>query len=305
MDDSNFEGQYIYKKSTGKQTLPHSKIVKGDLTYELLGTLDPKDQRELEAQYPLAAKHGLLPSGKVVLGKGNFGKIRLARRQAKQPDSLEETSEIVAFKKQHYRNKAIAEFKNGVGIAPHPNVVRTLDILITQDKIPYIALEYFPSHDGDEEQKRMRDRLKDPEDAAAAREELKPKSAQMLDGLIHVQDQGNPGHDVKPGNFLFGVGGTVKLCDFGIVDYDQESVESKLGMTLLHLSGEDPQKKTFRVFDRNGAALDLKASELALARDGIDPNRLGDGFDGVVAALVIGRPLKEVRAFPYYATPPR
>ncbi len=107
---------------------------------------------------------------------------------------------------QRTRDRVLREARLAAQLNAHPRVITVYDVRVDEGDI-WLVMEYLPSRSLGE-LLRTQGRL-DP--TAAAR-----IGAQIADALDAAHARAIEHRDVKPGNVLIGVDGTVKLADFGI-----------------------------------------------------------------------------------------
>jgi eukaryotic-like serine/threonine-protein kinase len=156
------------------------------------------------ANKPLGRKYRLLEC----LGDGTHGWVWRAERLSDHA--------IVAVKipKQLSReDRALAEGKELIGVAPHPNVIRILDMgRVPPEKEWYaIEMEYFPSESLAQKLEHRTHHF------GNTYQRLFRIYAQVLDAVAHLASLPTPiSHgDIKPHNILVGQDDLIKLTDFG------------------------------------------------------------------------------------------
>jgi hypothetical protein len=159
------------------------------------------------------------------LGSGGSGSVWLARD--------EQTGLDVALKIVPREGKAGARADREAEAAArlrHPTCLRSYAFGRERDHV-YIAYEYAPG-------RTFREALRARELTDA---EAIEACAQVLDGLAHAHGRGVVHRDVKPANVLVGVGGSVKLLDFGLAAFAEAETLTAVGDvpgTLAYISPE-------------------------------------------------------------------
>ena len=108
-----------------------------------------------------------------------------------------------ADEKNNTFDRFLQEYQIIAGIA-HPNVVRIYDLGVADDHA-YITMEYFPAGD-------LRTRIRRGLDIPNAGHMLR----QMCEALGAIHSVGVLHRDLKPGNVMLRVDGTIVLIDFGL-----------------------------------------------------------------------------------------
>jgi serine/threonine-protein kinase len=101
----------------------------------------------------------------------------------------------------------------------HPNVVSVYDVGEEEDGRPYIVMELV---DGET----LAERGRVPPDEARA------LTLQAARGLAHAHEAGLIHRDIKPGNLLVRVDGTIKIADFGIARAAETTALTQAGTVL-------------------------------------------------------------------------
>lgn len=104
----------------------------------------------------------------------------------------------------------------------HENVVRLLAINHTEDRIPYIVLEYV-------EGRSLREHVK----RGVSEDEVRKIAYQIALALAHAHERGVIHRDLKPENVLVRDDGVVKVVDFGLA----KDLTHHGPTTLGHLGG--------------------------------------------------------------------
>lgn len=118
----------------------------------------------------------------------------------------------------------------GLAALEHPNLVQVFDVF--QQNLPYYSMEFVESED-----------LKVILEREGRLEE--PAAVRILEavcaGLGHAHDHGVTHRDVKPSNVLVLTDGAVKVIDFGVAKFDDETEMTITGQVLgtpLYMSPE-------------------------------------------------------------------
>jgi eukaryotic-like serine/threonine-protein kinase len=201
------------------------------------------------------------------LGDGAMAKVFLARDG--------ELNRLVAVKvldeqlaaDESFRARFSREARVAAGLS-HPNVVTVFDVG-EADGQPYIVMEYV-------EGRTLDDRLR--EEGALRPDEVERLGRQVCAGLEHAHEHGLVHRDLKPGNLIERVDGTVKIADFGIARAAEETELTEVGTiigTAAYLAPEQaeggvvtPQTDLF--------ALGLVLYELLAARRPWEVEKLPD-----------------------------
>ncbi len=201
------------------------------------------------------------------LGDGAMAKVFLARDG--------ELNRLVAVKvldeqlaaDETFRARFSRESRVAAGLS-HPNVVTVFDVG-EADGLPFIVMEYV---DG----RTLDDRIR--EEGPLPPDEVARLGRQVCAGLEHAHEHGLVHRDLKPGNLIERVDGTVKIGDFGIARAAEETELTEAGTilgTAAYLAPEQaeggpvtPQTDLF--------ALGLVLYELLAARRPWEVERLPD-----------------------------
>jgi serine/threonine-protein kinase len=155
------------------------------------------------------------------LGDGAMAKVFLARD--------EELSRLVAVKvldqslaaDESFRARFSREARVAAGLS-HPNIVTVFDVGEAEGQ-PYIVMEYV-------EGRTLDDRLR--AEGALPPDEVERIGRQVCAGLEHAHENGLVHRDLKPGNLIERVDGTVKIADFGIARAAEETELTEAGTIL-------------------------------------------------------------------------
>ncbi len=145
------------------------------------------------------------------IAQGTYGIVFKARGN--------ETGEIVAVKRVKMGNE---EGKEGFPVTAlretnillslnHPNIVRVKEMVMgsTPDKV-YMVMEHFET----DLKSLMQNRLKQGDHFITA--EVKCLMQQLLSGVAHLHEHWYIHRDIKSSNLLYGSGGRLAICDFGL-----------------------------------------------------------------------------------------
>src|SRR5579863_4879844 len=138
-----------------------------------------------------------------LLGTGSFGKVYYAERaKTEQPAAVKLFhAELTPEKLKDFLNEAQTVF------LVHPNIVKFFGFNVTNDKIPYIIMEYAPQGS-----LRQRHLYGKPLSLNTVIAYVKP----IVAGLQYAHDQGRVHRDIKPENILVSADGEIWVGDFGI-----------------------------------------------------------------------------------------
>lgn len=174
-----------------------------------------------QAEKLLQGKHKGFFLGKYrlesLLGKGGMSKVYLAehvlmrRRCALKvlpPQRVDDSSYLGRF---HREAQAVAQLD-------HVNIVRAYDV-DQEDEVHFLAMEYV---EGSDLQERVQDQ--GPASLVDAADFIR----QSAEGLAHAHEANMVHRDIKPGNLLVDLGGTVKILDLGLARFFQEGDEESL-----------------------------------------------------------------------------
>lgn len=179
--------------------------------------------------------------------------------------------DIKPKKNRHYsldewRERFIMEARVLAGL-DHPRLISIRDFGETEDGVPYIAMPFIEANlifemgrdEFDPEKQAELDEGKRPRALAPRRAETILR--QLLEGLAALHGAGMVHRDVKPGNVLLTAkqGGTVKLCDFGMVKLPGGSGWSRSGIWIGSLDYMAPEQR------RSAKEVDARADVYAAA----------------------------------------
>jgi eukaryotic-like serine/threonine-protein kinase len=137
------------------------------------------------------------------IGRGGMGDVWLGQRD----DGLYDQKIAIKLIQRHALNRAARAFddeRRFLARLEHPNIARLIDGGVTEDGLPWLAMEYFDGHPIDRASEGLGDR---------ACVGLFIKAA---DAVQHAHSRLIAHADLKPSNILVGPDGRVKLLDFGI-----------------------------------------------------------------------------------------
>lgn len=167
------------------------------------------------------------------LGKGKFGNVYLAREKS----SRYVVALKVLFKKAIRQTNSEHQVRREVEIQTHlrhPNILRMYGYFHDDDRV-YLILEYAPQG---ALYKELLNSKRFPEDRAAN------YIAQLTDALKYCHAKKVIHRDIKPENLLIGIGGQLKMADFGWSVHAPSSRRTTLCGTLDYLSPEMVHGKT-------------------------------------------------------------
>jgi eukaryotic-like serine/threonine-protein kinase len=155
------------------------------------------------------------------LGGGAMAKVLLARdEELDRPVALKVLDERLAVD-ESFRARFSREARFAAGLS-HPNVVTVFDVGET-DGQPFIVTEYV-------EGRTLADRLR--EEGPLPANEVERLAQQICAGLEHAHEHGLVHRDLKPGNLIERVDGTVKIADFGIARAAEATELTEVGTIL-------------------------------------------------------------------------
>jgi serine/threonine protein kinase/tetratricopeptide (TPR) repeat protein len=166
-----------------------------------------------------------------VLGHGGMGTVYLA---ARDDGEFDQTVALKLVRRGlHHDPRAVRRFRDErqtLAALQHPEIARLLDGGVTDDGLPWFAMEYI---DGvpidrycDERRLSIEQRL-----------EL---FVRVCEATSHAHAQGVVHRDIKPNNILVLPDGTPKLLDFGIAKFAQAEagLEAAQAATMMTRTGE-------------------------------------------------------------------
>lgn len=179
-------------------------------------------------------------AGKFMLGKGAFGKVRLARNL--------ETGEFVAVKKFSSRENAMQELKEFAIIGQGKGLATTLGHAHIQQtnkkgqhiEKSYVFLPLSNMGSGVEASQKLQSMKKT--DPAGAEKELNRIAFNYTEHLATLHAKGLVHRDIKPDNYLHSSDGSIKLSDFGFVDQGDDA--SKYSKRYVGTPGFIPPEMT-------------------------------------------------------------
>lgn len=203
-----------------RQTMGVHTIIKSGSShrqYQLLNTLTPEDAVDLSAQHQVSAL------GKLVVGKGAFGKIRFVRDI--------QSREILVAKKTNGNGslrEAACEFKMQQKAASNSEwIMMPRDFIVlpgahSMDAVPlekaYMIMEFTPMGNGRELMRHL----------PTGESPLKLVIAQhMAKGVCDSHNNAIAHCDIKPENFLVMPDGKLRLMDFGLATDLQHNAYEK------------------------------------------------------------------------------
>ena len=115
----------------------------------------------------------------------------------------------------------------------HPNTIRVYDFGVTDDGLPYIAMEFLEGETLKERRKR---------EGVLGHYQILTIFSAVASALVEAHHAGIIHRDLKPDNIFLkqvkGVGEVVKVCDFGIAKLMQDEEDSQRSLTKTgHLVG--------------------------------------------------------------------
>lgn len=188
---------------------------------------------------------------KRVLGQGGMGTVLLAHQEDLKRD--------VALKVIKWRTKAASneelfarfrrEIRTCINFA-HPHVVRIYDCE-WESSSPYLVMEYV-------EGRTLRARVK--AEGPFDGERIASVGLQTLDALAYIHERGVIHRDLKPANLMIRDDGMVKLMDFGLIKFeDQSGFATKQGQVVGSLRYLPPEAIVKESFDHRSDLYQLGA----------------------------------------------
>lgn len=244
-DKKTTDIKHIDKTIDGEKRIPNTLIRCADgKLFELINTLTPEIASELtglgcnikDFNPADSSEEASNKAYKMVLGKGSFGKVRVARDI--------ETGKLVAVKKFMLDPKAdsqtlntteeamseIAQYnligqgnKQLINYIAHAHVAVNREIknpdhnssspLPVHREKSYIFMELVPGVDALDWINHLHGTVENSEEEKAAK--IKNAAKQMLQAVAELHQKGIAHRDIKLDNFLVPKEGPIKLCDFG------------------------------------------------------------------------------------------
>jgi serine/threonine-protein kinase len=156
-----------------------------------------------------------------VLGRGGMAVVYLARDdELDRPVAIKLLAGHLADDTV-FRDRFVREARLAAGLS-HPNIVQIYDAG-EDDGNPYIVMEYVDGRSLADELD-----LDGPLDPGR----VVDLGVQVCAGLEHAHATGLVHRDIKPGNLLLGVSGTVKIADFGIARAAETTRLTQMGSVL-------------------------------------------------------------------------
>lgn len=157
-------------------------------------------------------RDGALPPARIgafrlaeLLGRGGMGEVWLGLRD----DGLYEQRVAIKLIQRHAIARAAAAFddeRRFLARLEHPNIARLIDGGVTEDGLPWLAMEYVDGRPIDEAAQEL---------TLSARIALFIKAA---DAVQYAHSRMIAHADLKPSNILVRADGRIKLLDFGIAE---------------------------------------------------------------------------------------
>ncbi|WP_194905903.1 serine/threonine-protein kinase, partial [Catenulispora rubra] len=185
--------------------------------------------------------------------------VALKRVNLADPDATaDDWAEAVA--------RARVEARIGARLRRHPNVVTVFDVVTEADGMPWLVMDYV-------EGRTLLDQLKT--NGPLHEDEAAKIAGAMLDALQAAHAAGIMHRDIKPGNVLLGVEGSVFLSDFGIAKRLTDTSMTVTGKILASFEYAAPERIEPTLGDPDGTAADLFSLGVTLyeAVEGISPFR--------------------------------
>ena len=163
------------------------------------------------------------------IGRGGMGDVWLGQRD----DGLYDQKIAIKLIQRHALKRAAGAFddeRRFLARLEHPNIARLIDGGVTEDGLPWLAMEYF---DGQ------------PIDVACANLALGERVRLFIkaaDAVQYAHTRLVAHADLKPSNILVGTDGRVKLLDFGIASLIGDGARSPTGSGPLTRDFASPQR---------------------------------------------------------------
>ncbi|KAL0086245.1 kinase-like domain-containing protein [Phycomyces blakesleeanus] len=194
------------------------------------------------------------------LGEGTTAIVMVVRKL----DSDGHSEKLYAIKQFRNRKKAESEkeyMKKLTGefcissTFSHPNIVRTIDLVLDDRKRYCTVMEYCPG--GDLFTSIMADRMTEAEKGCCFK--------QLVQGLAYLHQNGVAHRDIKPENLLLTMDGKIKITDFGVSDVYRFAWE-KDGHKSRGVIGSEPYiaPEAFTEKEYWGAAADVWSAGIVL-----------------------------------------
>jgi serine/threonine-protein kinase len=155
------------------------------------------------------------------LGGGAMAKVFLAHDQELDRWVAVKILDEQLAADESFRARFSREARVAAGLS-HPNVVTVFDVGETDGR-PFIVMEYV-------EGRTLDDRLR--EEGPLPPDEVERLGRQVCAGLEHAHEHGLVHRDLKPGNLIERVDGTVKIADFGIARAAEETELTEVGTII-------------------------------------------------------------------------
>jgi serine/threonine-protein kinase len=201
------------------------------------------------------------------LGGGAMAKVFLAHDEELDRRVAVKVLDEGLAADENFRARFSREARVAAGLS-HPNVVTVFDVG-EADGRPFIVMEYV-------EGRTLDDRLRDEGPLPPA--EVERLGRQVCAGLEHAHEHGLVHRDLKPGNLIERVDGTVKIADFGIARAAEETELTEAGTiigTAAYLAPEQAEGGAVTL-QTDLFALGLVLYELLSARRPWQVERLPD-----------------------------
>jgi eukaryotic-like serine/threonine-protein kinase len=163
------------------------------------------------------------------IGRGGMGDVWLGQRD----DGLYDQKIAIKLIQRHALKRVGGAFddeRRFLARLEHPNIARLIDGGVTEDGLPWLAMEYF---DGQ------------PIDVASADRPLNERVRLLIkaaDAVQYAHSRLVAHADLKPSNILVDADGRVKLLDFGIASLIGDGARSPTGSGPLTRDFASPQR---------------------------------------------------------------
>ena len=150
------------------------------------------------------------------LGRGGMGVVWLAldshldeqvALKFLPPDLAGDKEAIDSLKREVSKSRRLS----------HPNIVRIHDLVLSEDEVPFVSLEYIDGANMSDVKVQQEDRL-------FTWEQIRSLIRQLCSALDYAHSQKVVHRDLKPGNMMLDREGRLRLADFGLAATLNESM---------------------------------------------------------------------------------